>query len=74
VKGIVEGVYVPHHPWLEATKKNFPNLVATHQGLRWGFEGVEANDATIANYLGKRVPDILTISQKGFRYFDDQAS
>ena len=74
VKGIVKGVYVPDHPWMEATKENFPSLVATHKGRRWGFKGVEADDATKANYLGKRVPDNLTIGQKGFRYFDDQAS
>lgn len=73
VKGIVKGVYVPQH-WMEATKENFPSLVATHKGLRWGFEGVEAGEATKANYFGKRVPDNLTIGQKGFRYFDDQAS
>jgi hypothetical protein len=56
VKGMVMGVYVPRH-WMEATKENFPTIVATHKGLRWGFEGVEADEATAANYLGKRVPD-----------------
>jgi len=73
VKGIVKGVYVPQH-WMEATKENFPKLVATHKGLRWGFDGMEADDATKANYLGRRVPDNLTIGQRGFRYFDDEAS
>lgn len=73
VNGIVKGVFVPQR-WMEATKENFPSLVATHKGLRWGFEGVEADDATKANYLGKRVPDGLTIGQQGLRYSDDQAS
>ena len=73
VKGIVNGVYVPQR-WMEATKENFPGLVATHKGLRWGFAGVEADDAIGSCYLGKRVPDNLTIGQIGFRYFGDHAS
>jgi hypothetical protein len=73
VNGIVKGVFVPQRR-MEATKENFPSLVATHKSLRWGFEGVEADDATKAYYLGKRVPENLTIGQNGFRYFDDQAS
>jgi uncharacterized protein len=72
-QGIVKGVYVPQR-WIEATKKNFPYLVATHEGLRWGFEGVEADDATKTIYLGKSVPDSLAIGQIGFRYSDGQAS
>jgi uncharacterized protein len=73
VKGIVKSVFVPQR-WMKATKENFPSLVATHTGLRWGFEGVEADDATQADYLGKRVPDDLAIGQNGFRYSDEQAS
>lgn len=73
VKGMVQGVYVPHH-WMEAPKENFPGLVATHKGRRWGFEGVEADDTSKANYLGKRVLDGLTVGQNGFKYLDDQAS
>jgi len=59
---------------MDATKKNFPDLVATQRGLRWGFEGVEADQVIQANYLDKRVPDNLTIGQNGFRYFDDLAA
>ena len=73
MKGIVKGVFVPRH-WMEATKKNFPDLVATHRDLRWGFEGVEADQSIRANYLEKRVPDNITIGQIGFRYFDDLAA
>jgi hypothetical protein len=35
---------------------------------------MEADDTSKANYLGKRVPDSLTVGQNGFRYFDDQVS
>ena len=70
VKGIVKGVFVPRL-WMEATKKNFPDLIATHKDLRWGFEGAEADEATRANYIDMRVPDNIAIGQKGFRYFDD---
>jgi hypothetical protein len=70
VGGIVKGVFVARL-WMEATKKSFPDLVPTHRDLRWGFEGVEADQAIQANYLEKRVPDNITIGQNGFRYFDD---
>jgi len=70
VEGIVKAVFVARL-WMEAEKKNFPDLVATHKGLRWGFEGVKAGQSVQANYFGKRVPDNLAIGQKGFRYFDD---
>lgn len=73
VDGVVKGVYVPDRPWMEATPENFPGLVAIHTGLRWGFKGVKADEATGANYIEKRVPDSLTIGQCGFRYFDDRA-
>lgn len=73
VKGIVKGVYVPRL-WMEATKENFPAIVATHTGLRWGFEGVEADEATAANYLDRRVPHALVIGRNGFRYCDSLAA
>lgn len=74
-KGVVEGVYVTSS-WLdaspgEATRRNFPELVATHKGPRLGFVGREADEATRRNYLRKRVPGHLAIGQAGFRYFDD---
>src|SRR5437588_2170906 len=53
VEGTVTGVFVPRR-WMEATTKNFPDLIATHRGRpRWGFEGVEADQAIQATYLGK---------------------
>ena len=30
VGGIVKGVFLPNRHWMEATKENFPELVATH--------------------------------------------
>ena len=73
VEGIVKGVFVPRR-WMEATQKNFPGLVATHRGPRWGFEGMEADEAIQANYLEKRVPDNIAIGQNGFRYSEDLAA
>lgn len=69
VKGVVIGVYIPTK-WMEATKKNFPAHEATHKGVRWGFEGVEADEATKNNYLGKRVPNDYPLTQNPVRYID----
>jgi len=67
VKGVVVGVFIPTK-WMEATKENFPHHVATHKNLRWGFEGVEADEATKNSYLGKRVPDEYPLGQNPVRY------
>jgi hypothetical protein len=63
VEGVVKGVFVASK-WLdaspgEATERNFPGLVATHTGQRWGFERGPADEASQRNYLGKRVPSSL---------------
>ena len=67
VQGSVVGVYAPTK-WMEANEKNFPKLKATHKNLRWGFEGVEADEATQKYYLGKRVPDQYPLTQNPVRY------
>jgi hypothetical protein len=55
VNGLVVGVFEPKR-WIEATKKNFPELAATLPD-RWGFEGKEADADISRYYLRKRVPD-----------------
>ncbi len=77
-KGVVKGVFVASR-WLdaspgEATKRNFPGFEASHRGRKLGFEGKEADEASQRNYLGKGIPDNLSIGQNGFRYFDAAAS
>jgi hypothetical protein len=72
VKGVVKGVFVADE-WLDAspgkkTEKNFPDFTYTRTNRRLGFEGREANEASQRHYLGKRVPETLTIGQNGFRY------
>jgi uncharacterized protein len=72
VKGVVEGVFVAGE-WLdaspgEATKRNFPGFTYTHKGPRWGFKGREADKASQDHYLGKHVPDNLSVGQNGVRY------
>jgi hypothetical protein len=69
VKGLVVGVFTPTR-WMEATKENFPDLKATHKNVRWGFEGVEADEAHKNNYLGKRVPDQYRLTQNPVLYID----
>jgi hypothetical protein len=69
VKGLVVGAFTPTK-WMEATKKNFPDHVATHKNVRWGFEGVEAAEATKKNYVGKRVPDQYPLTQNPVLYID----
>jgi uncharacterized protein len=79
VKGVVKGVFVADE-WLDAspgeeTEKNFPGFKATHttKPQRFGFKGNKADRTSESHYLGKRVPENLTIGQNGFRYSDDQA-
>src|SRR5277367_4720272 len=72
VRGVVEGVFVADE-WLDASpgetgKKNFPGFKYTHKGLRWGFTGHKADKASEDHYLGKHVPEKLTIGRKAFRY------
>src|SRR5271166_5242421 len=72
VRGVVKGVFVAEGEWLnakpgEATKKNFPGFTCTHKGQRWGFEGREADEAIKRHYMGKHVPDNLSIGQNGVR-------
>ena len=55
VHGLVKGVFKPIR-WMEATAANFPGFQAIDPH-RWGFEGVEADEAISKQYLGKRVPD-----------------
>ncbi len=54
VRGLVKGVFRPTR-WLEATSANFPSY--WDRPGRWGFEGVEAEEAVRERYLGKRIPD-----------------
>jgi hypothetical protein len=72
VKGVVKGVFVAKE-WLDAspgqaTARNFPGVTYTHKGPRWGFKGGEADEASQRHYLGKHVPDNLSIGQNGVRY------
>jgi len=69
VRGLVVGAFTPTE-WMEATKKNFPKHEATHNNVRWGFEGVEADEATKKNYVGKRVPDQYPLTQNPVLYID----
>jgi hypothetical protein len=69
VKGLVVGVFEPTK-WMEATKENFPEHEATHNNVRWGFEGVEAHETDKNNYLGKRVPDKYRLTQNPVFYID----
>jgi hypothetical protein len=72
VDGVVKGVFVAD-VWLDAspgeeTEKNFPGFRYTHTNRRFGFKGKEADNTSQSRYLGKRVPESLTIGQNGFRY------
>ena len=54
-QGLVVGAFRPKE-WLETTKTNFPGLVNDLPG-RWGFVGEDADEITVSNYKGKRVPE-----------------
>lgn len=53
--GVVRGVFRPNE-WVEATRENFPDLVAD-MPKRIGFIGDVAEEEVAARYLGHRVPD-----------------
>jgi hypothetical protein len=57
---------------MEANEENFPELKATHKNLRWGFEGVEVDEATKNNYLRKRVPDQYHLTQNPVLYINTE--
>lgn len=78
--GLVKGVYVADE-WLPAspgkeTEENFHDLLKKYPLFKpaptahpkYGFRGREADESSQSHYLGKRVPENLTIGQGGFRY------
>lgn len=57
IQGLIKGAFVARE-WKPVTAENFPGLVddGTFSG-RFGFEGEEAEESVLLDYVGKRVPE-----------------
>ena len=56
VRGLVVGAFRPEHPWIDATKENFPGLLGEDIPRKRGFIGQDAEEEIWNRYVGKRVP------------------
>ena len=67
LRGLVVGAYRPTK-WLSATRKNFPDLADTNLPRYRGFVGEPAEPDVWDDYVRKRVPERLKLSQNPIRY------